>query len=99
MIKIRLKLNLEKELAKEVQKIKQTKMDILVKALKDATPVDTGRARDGWYHDKTLIRNDVNYVEELNQGTSKQAPVHFIERTLLSEPDIKSVGVVVKHTR
>lgn len=47
-----------------------------------ATPVDTGRARNGWQlqlgQDPT-IENQVPYVGKLNDGHSKQAPKMFIE--------------------
>lgn len=99
MIKIKLNFNLEKEIKKEAEKTRKTKIEILVKALKDATPVDTGRARDGWYATEDSIRNDVEYVKELNHGTSKQAPSHFIEKTLLSGVGVKPTGVIVKYTR
>lgn len=61
-------------------------------ALADATPVDTGYARSRW--DTSLgvsqqgtlqvsITNDAPYIEELNRGSSRQAPARFIEETLL----------------
>jgi hypothetical protein len=75
------------------------------------TPVDTGRARYGWYitvgepskivpnegkykvpdinshskftqftvKDKLFITNNVPYITELNNGSSKQAPARFVE--------------------
>jgi len=90
------KIDLKKLLLKEAEKFKKAKVQSLVNALKEATPVDTGNARDGWYIAGDSIRNDVEYVDELNQGTSKQAPVRFIEKTLLAQPGIKPEGVIVK---
>lgn len=59
----------------------------IVQELRDETPVDTGRARDGWTqeesHDGVVISNDVPYIESLNNGHSKQAPSFFVEKTLL----------------
>lgn len=99
MIKVSLKFDLEKEIKKEAEKIKKVKIEKMIEALKEATPVDTGRARDGWYSDGDLIKNDVEYINELNHGSSKQAPSHFIEKTLLSDVGIKPTGVIVKYTR
>jgi hypothetical protein len=51
-----------------------------------ATPVDTGRARQGWevttpqkFGDDGVIENSVPYIEVLNNGHSKQSPAGFIE--------------------
>ena len=90
------KIDLKKLLLKEAEKFTKAKVNSLVYALKDATPVDTGRARDGWYTTGDSIRNDVEYVDDLNQGTSKQAPVRFIEKTVLSQSGVKSEGVIVR---
>jgi predicted neutral ceramidase superfamily lipid hydrolase len=68
-------------------------------ALKEATPVDTGLARDSWKIEnvagKMSITNDQAYVEDLNKGSSKQAPAFFVEKTLLSDNDIKANGSIV----
>lgn len=69
-----------------------------ISKLKDATPVDTGRARDGWKLDKVgNIINDVEYIDDLNNGHSDQAPSHFIEKTLLALPEVKPNGFIVSH--
>ena len=48
-----------------------------------ATPIDTGAAQAAWDITKAPygfnIRNSVPYIQYLNQGSSKQAPSHFIE--------------------
>jgi hypothetical protein len=87
---------IDKEISKLLKEIKDKKGKILVEKLRAATPVDTGRARDGWTYQNGVISNDVEYIDSLNQGTSKQAPSYFIERTLLSEPGIIPNGVIVK---
>lgn len=55
--------------------------------LKAATPVDTGEARDGWKVEKLPVGysvvNEVEHVKYLNEGSSKQAPSHFVESTAL----------------
>lgn len=111
---------------KEVERMKQhyenkitSAMKIgIVEALRQvtiSTPVDTGRARWGWYlsvkvpstetppegkysapkinermqaikdsftvSDTLYLTNNVPYVPDLNNGTSKQAPARFVERS------------------
>lgn len=60
---------------------------LAVKALKAATPKDTGRASKGWSSTLTSeqvaqIRNDVPYIGFLNDGHSQQAPAYFVEQVL-----------------
>ena len=111
---------------KEVDRLKQhyenkitSAMKIgIVEALRQvtiSTPVDTGRARWGWFltinvpsnstppagkysapkinermqsikdsftvSDTLYLTNNVPYVPDLNNGTSKQAPARFVERS------------------
>ena len=68
----------------------------LVQALKDATPVDTGNARDHWVSQGDKIVNETEYIDLLNQGSSKQAPEYFIEKTLLAQKDIIPSGTIVR---
>ena len=55
--------------------------------LKAATPVDTGLARDSWKIDeqgkRVIVSNDTPYIQYLNEGSSKQAPSHFVEKVAL----------------
>jgi hypothetical protein len=88
-------MNLNKLFKKEVEKSKKEKMKEIVSALKEATPIDTGAARDGWTCDQNSIMNDVEYVDALNSGSSQQAPKHFIEKTLLSFSGIKPKGSIL----
>lgn len=90
------------EIAAKAKKTKaQVERDVAneaVKRLKEATPVDTGRARDGWKVDENNnIVNDVEYIEDLNNGHSQQAASHFIESTLLSVPGVRPNGFIVTH--
>ena len=86
-----------------------TKSDeLMVKALydlKNATPKDSGFAADSWYFEnegKDLLTgyenyslvNSVPYIETLNNGSSRQAPKRFIEKTLFKY--FESDGIVVK---
>jgi len=65
-------------------------IDLATENLKIVTPVDTGKARKGWQNRKTIalgnqvgeIFNDVEYIDVLNSGHSKQAPRYFIEQVL-----------------
>ena len=42
--------------------------------LVSGTPVDTGRAKKGWKRTKDGSVNRVPYIDELDEGHSKQAP-------------------------
>jgi len=91
---------LSKLLASERQRVAESKLIEMVHALKDETPVDTGRARDNWEYElkdgKAIIRNDTPYIEDLNHGSSKQAPAFFVEKTLLKHG--KPLGQIVQVT-
>lgn len=54
----------------------------LLGELRAATPVETGRARDGWRLTETGLRNEVPYVGRLNAGSSRQAPAGFVEAAI-----------------
>jgi hypothetical protein len=61
-----------------------------VQALKAATPVDTGEAKDGWQLERAVsvddvarIENAVEHIVYLNAGHSQQSPRYFVETTLL----------------
>ena len=96
MIKITLKGSFKKEYDKLVDSKKKKLMDGLVGALKEATPVDTGEARDGWRHTDSAIVNEVEHIRYLNEGTSKQAPAYFIEKTLLTQEGVSPSGTIVR---
>lgn len=80
-----------RKISQQVEKESKAYLDIkseeLLKDLKEATPVDTGRARDGWELvkgvDVNKIENDVPYIDRLNHGSSKQAPPFFVEKEAL----------------
>jgi hypothetical protein len=88
--------DIQKKKSEIITERKATVIRDLVDKLKAATPVDTGRARDGWKVSGNSIENDVPYIEQLNEGSSQQAPVYFIETTLLKQPGIKPSGIIVK---
>ena len=80
-------LDLEAEMRKEVTIQATPIVHMLTLDLKAETPVDTGHARDSWTTTPTKdgfdIANPVEYIDYLNQGSSKQAPAFFIETTAL----------------
>jgi hypothetical protein len=88
-------MDFQKELLKHSEQIKHKKALELIERLREATPVDTGNARDGWKYDGKTISNDVEYIDDLNKGTSTQAPAYFIERTLLADADVNPNGTIV----
>lgn len=97
MIKIKGLPNLDKLFKEQLAKQKPAVMKKIVQDLKDATPVDTGEARDGWHLDSQgNIVNDVEHIEYLNTGSSQQAPSHFIEKTLLTQRGIYPSGTIVR---
>jgi hypothetical protein len=67
----------------------------LVEKLKEATPVDTGYARDAWRIKDSKIVNEAPYISELNAGSSKQAPSYFVEKIVLADSDVKPDGAIV----
>jgi hypothetical protein len=97
VIKIRIKGNLLKEAAAAMELAAARKRLLLIQALRDATPVDTGEARDGWRLDeKGNLVNDVEHIDTLNDGHSQQAPAYFIEKTLLTQKGIRPSGTIVR---
>jgi len=60
-----------------------------------ATPVDTGAAKASWTLLKDGASSDCEYMDVLNHGHSQQAPSHFIERAVLSDPEMRANGIIV----
>jgi hypothetical protein len=96
MIKISLNLDIESQIKKQVEIKKNKIVESLISRLKQATPVDTGNARDSWKVQGKSIVNDAEYIEYLNMGSSVQAPSNFIEITLLTQTGVNPNGTVVK---
>jgi hypothetical protein len=93
-----LHINLDKEESKQKESIVKS----LLHALVEATPIKTGAARRAWKMHKTpsgniYLVNDKKYIRKLNAGSSKQAPAHFIEQTVLNNNNVKVVGTIVKY--
>lgn len=91
---------IRKEFKDLVEKENSKSANITMNALIAATPVDTGEARRGWRLSMTekgyRFVNQVPYIQSLNNGHSKQAPVRFIEKVLLSHG--KANGAIVMNT-
>lgn len=95
-MKVRLTGNLQKELAAAVATKKTAKLKELVVALKANTPVDTGYAQSEWKVEGDSIVNEADYIDELNSGSSQQAPAYFIETTLLAQEGVHPSGIIVR---
>jgi hypothetical protein len=96
MVSVKIKSNIDSLVNKELEKKKKETIERLVNKLKEATPVDTGNARDHWNCSNKVIENEVDYIDVLNKGSSSQAPAYFIEKTLLSQPGVMSNGTIVR---
>lgn len=83
------------EAEKEINLKKDLKIKNIVQALKNATPVDTGNAKNNWTTEDNKIVNRTEYMQYLNEGSSQQAPAHFIEKTVLSQEGVRPSGIIV----
>ena len=88
---------LHSEVNQSVDKQFDTFRKKLLYALRKATPIDTGVARYGWVLTPKSFVNNVEYIDELNEGSSRQAPNRFIEKTLLRHQGVKPSGIIVRH--
>lgn len=96
MISVRVKGNFQKQFDAKIAAGKAQRMHELRDQLAAATPVDTGEAMQGWEIEGDSIVNRVDHIGALNNGSSKQAPQHFVERTLLENSDVKPSGLIVR---
>ena len=78
----------QEQLREEVNRQLEELGDEVFGAIVEETPVATGTLRNGWEHsfDRSestyTIRNDVEYADEVNDGTSTRRGEFFIERAL-----------------
>jgi len=63
--------------------------------VKSDTPVKTGYARDSWKIQNGVVSSDCSYMDDLNRGSSRQAPSHFIETAILKDPSLVPNGTIV----
>ena len=96
MIKIKTKGSFLDDFKKKSKESLESVKRELVEELAAATPVDTGEAKSGWRVEGDSIVNDVEHILPLNDGTSKQAPARFIERTLLAHKGVTPSGTIVR---
>ena len=100
--------SLDKRSSEEVLVFSSVQLSKLLSALKSATPKDTGKASAGWKIDtipvsvSTLnkdqtyfIINNVEYIGELNMGSSRQAPARFVEQTAAKFGTVVSPTVTI----
>ena len=109
MIKMNISVDFEAELQRirdEVRKIENRtiveRTQFATESLKRVTPRKTGYAASRWKYDLEIdqngviigtIDNDAPYIQYLNQGSSRQAPAYFIERTLIAIGEIDASTV------
>lgn len=82
---------------REIEAVLKFKLRDVRDDLVEATPIDTGKARRGWTIKGKTLENSVSYIDDLNKGSSRQAPAYFIEKTVLSHPGVKPNGVIVRY--
>lgn len=99
MLKVKITGSLKNELKAAGDRAVANESKRLLEKVRAATPIDTGNARQGWHLHGNALVNNVEYVNRLNEGHSRQAPSRFIEQTLLKEPGVTPNGVIVTNTR
>jgi hypothetical protein len=71
----------------ETTQVNKQTVSKMVNELKAVTPIDTGLAKSSWKTVESLngtsVENTAEYIQYLNEGSSKQAPARFIEATAL----------------
>lgn len=87
------------KMTEEIEAGTKRQINALLTDLREATPVDTGEARDSWTATVTKpgivrVENHTEHIKYLNEGSSKQAPAHFIERTAMKHG--KPLGAIVE---
>lgn len=79
---------LSARLQKKVEEVQDIFLNNCLESIKAKTPVDTGRARDGWYISDKQILNDVPYVPYLEMGTEKMRPFAMVASTVANKDDL-----------
>ena len=80
---------------REREKVVTPIIEKVVENIKAATPVRTGRARDGWHIENGNIVNHVPYIDDLNEGSSHKAPEFFVEKAALNTDYVEPNGQIV----
>jgi hypothetical protein len=84
---------LSARLQKKVEEVQDIFLVNCLESIKAKTPVDTGRARDGWYIAGKQILNDVPYVPYLEMGTEKMRPFAMVAATVANKEDLLARAV------
>lgn len=74
------------DIQKKTEKFIDAVMDDVKVVASKETPIDTGRARRGWRRNGKDVVNNVDYITELEDGHSKQAP------SGIATPTIKEIN-------
>jgi len=87
MIGLKVQSNFDaKKLGKQVQKILDDVKNKTHQTARSLTPVDTGFARSQWDKKSTSkgfeVKNEVDYIQYLDRGHSKQAPKGITKPTV-----------------
>jgi hypothetical protein len=77
----------------DVSDLRQAVANEVMDRIVRRTPVDTGRAQNGWYltpvsDDQISINNDVPYIGYLEEGTCKMTAFGMVRTTLEEVDDI-----------
>ena len=88
--------DLQRQLGLKAEVAKKVAAHSLKNDLVKATPIDTGEAREGWKVRSDRVENDVAHIEELNNGSSQQAPARFIEKTVINNRRVRPNGIIVR---
>ena len=86
---------LKNEFEAIIKKAEAKKRAETLKRVVAATPIDTGRAKASWRLEGATISSDLDYIDDLNRGSSQQAPAYFIERAILQDVTLKPNGTIV----
>lgn len=86
---------LKADFDREILKAEKLKTKEALARVARATPVDTGKARASWRQEGHTVVTDCPYIDELNRGTSAQAPAYFIEHAILQDVSLKPNGTIV----
>ena len=86
---------LKNEFDEEISRLEAIKLRETQARVVAATPIDTGAAKASWHTIGKEIVSDSSYIEDLNNGSSAQAPSFFIERAILADASLKPNGTIV----
>ncbi|MDH5182272.1 MAG: hypothetical protein OEX12_00145 [Gammaproteobacteria bacterium] len=88
--------DIRQQMKREAEREKRKVLKALLQDIKEENPVDTGKSRNGWYILGNSIRNDVDYVEVLNNGTSTREGSRFVEKAVLKNRKVRPSGIIVR---